>query len=163
VKIKVIITLPRSVRIPSPARSNPEVHKRMLAGIAREAKGEAIAANAPKEPLLEARSGTDAVFNDPALTLRMAAAVRAVLGTDKVVEMPAQMGSEDFSQFGNAGVQAVLLHIGAVDAAKLEASRKSGAPVPSVHSAQFAPERDLTLRAAIGAEIAILLDLMKAR
>lgn len=91
------------------------------------------------------------MFNDPALTLRMAAAVRALLGTDKVVEMPAQMGSEDFSQFGNAGVQAVLLlHIGAVDAAKLEASHKSGAPLPSVHSASFAPEREPTLKAALG-------------
>jgi hippurate hydrolase len=33
--------------------------------------------------------------------------------------MPAKMTSEDFSQYGLAGVPAVLLHIGAVDPAKL--------------------------------------------
>ena len=141
---------------------DPEVHKRLLAGIAREAKGQALAANAPKEPLIETKAATDAVYNDVALTQRMVAAARASLGADKVVEMPAQMGGEDFSQFGLAGVQAVLLHIGAIDAAKLEASRKSGVPVPGVHSPLFAPEHEPTLKAAIGAELAILLDLMKA-
>lgn len=92
----------------------------------------------------------------------MVAAARASLGADKVVEMPAQMGSEDFSQFGLAGVQAVLLHVGAIDAAKLEAARKSGVPVPGIHSPHFAPEHEPTLKAAIGDELAIKLDLMKA-
>jgi hippurate hydrolase len=72
------------------------------------------------------------------------------------------MGGEDFSQYGLAGVRAVLLHIGAVDPAKLAASRAGGPPVASIHSAQFAPEREPTLKAAIAAEIAILLDLLKA-
>ncbi len=155
--------IPDEVKLQLTVRSlDPEVHKRLLAGIAREAKGEALAANAPKEPLIETKAATDAVYNDVALTQRMVAAARASLGVDKVVEMPAQMGGEDFSQFGLAGVQAVLLHIGAIDAAKLEAARKSGVPVPGVHSSQFAPEREPTLKAAIGAELAILLDLMKA-
>jgi len=60
------------------------------------------------------------------------------------------------------GVRAVLLHIGAVDAAKLEAARTSGQPLPGVHSPLWAPEREPTLKAAISAETAILLDLMKA-
>jgi hypothetical protein len=72
-----------------------------------------------------------------------------------------QMGSEDFSQFGLAGVHAVLLHIGAVDAAKLEESRRSGVPLPGVHSPLWAPEREPTIKAAIITETAILLDLMK--
>jgi len=66
-----------------------------------------------------------------------------------VVELPAQMGGEDFSQFGLAGVRAVLLHVGAVDAAKLEASHKSGVPVPGLHSPLWAPEREPTIKAAI--------------
>jgi hippurate hydrolase len=117
--------------------------------------------NAPKEPLIETRSSTDAVYNDPALTQRAVAAARAALGADNVVEMPAQMGSEDFSQFGVAGVHGVLLHIGAVDAAKLEESRKTGVPVPGVHSALWAPVREPTIKAAIDAETAILMDLLK--
>jgi hippurate hydrolase len=140
---------------------DPAVHKRLIAALERQAKGEALAANAPKEPLIETRSNTDAVYNDPELTQRMVAAARAALGADQVIEMPAQMGGEDFSQFGLAGVRAVLLHVGAVDAAKLEASRTSGAPVPGVHSPLWAPEREPTIKAAISAETAILMDLLK--
>jgi len=77
-----------------------------------------------------------------------------------VVEMPSQMGGEDFSQFGLAGVRAVLLHIGAVDPAKLEAARKSGVPGPTVHSPLWAPEYQPTIKAAILAETAILMDLL---
>jgi amidohydrolase len=138
--------IPDQVKLQITVRSlDPAVHKRLLAAIARQAKGEALAANAPKEPLIETKSNTDAVYNDPELTQRMVAAARAALGADRVVEMPAQMGGEDFSQFGLAGVRAVLLHVGAVDAAKLEASRKSGVPVPAVHSPLWSPEREPTI------------------
>ena len=69
--------------------------------------------------------------------------------------MTAQMGGEDFSQFGLAGVPSVLLHIGGVDAAELEAARKSGVPVPSVHSPLWAPVHEPTIKAAIAAVSAI--------
>jgi hippurate hydrolase len=138
------------------------VQQRLLSSIEREANGEAQAANAPKQPLIETKSSTESVYNDPDTTQRAVAAARASLGADKVVEMPAQMGSEDFSQFGLAGVHAVLLHVGAVDAAKLEESRKTGVPLPGPHSPLWAPVREPTIKAAIGAETAILMDLMKS-
>jgi len=154
--------IPDQVKLQITVRSlDPAVQKRLLAAIARQAKGEALAANAPKEPLIETKSNTDAVYNDPELTQRMVAAARAALGADRVVEMPAQMGGEDFSQFGLAGGRSVLLHVGAVDATKLEESKKTGVPVPGVHSPLWAPVREPTLKAAIGAETAILMDLMK--
>jgi hippurate hydrolase len=154
--------IPDQVKLAMTVRSlDPAVHKRLLAAIERQAKGEALAANAPKEPLVETTFNTDAVYNDPELTERMVAAARAALGAERVVEMPAQMGGEDFSQFGLAGVRAVLLHIGAVDAAKLEGSRKSGVPVPGVHSSLWAPEREPTIKAAIRAQTAILMDMLE--
>jgi hippurate hydrolase len=155
--------IPEQVKLLLTVRTfNPEARKRMLAAIEREAKGEALAANAPKEPLVEVKSGTDAVNNDPELTRQMAAVLRTALGPNNVVEMPAEMTSEDFSQYGLAGVHAVLLHIGAVDPAKLEASRQTGAPIPKLHSPQWAPEREPTLKVAITAETAILANLLKA-
>lgn len=155
--------IPDQVKLQLTVRSfKPETQKRLLDAIARVAKGEALAANAPKEPLVEIRSGTDPVDNDMELTQRMVAVARAELGDSNVVQMPALMGSEDFSQFGRAGVRAVLLHIGAVDAEKLAASHKSGQPLPGVHSPLWAPEHEPTLKAAISAETAILLDLMRA-
>jgi hippurate hydrolase len=127
--------IPEQVKLQLTVRSlDPAVQKRLIASIERQAKAEAQAAGAPKAPELEIKSNTDAVYNDPELTARMVAAMRAALGDDRVVEMPAQMGGEDFSQFGLAGVRAVLLHIGAVDPAKLEQARKTGVSPPSVHS-----------------------------
>jgi len=155
--------IPDQVKLQLTVRSfDAALQKRLIGAIARQARGEAIAANAPKEPTVEVKNGTDPVINDAQLTQRMVAAARAELGVDNVVEMPAQMGGEDFSQFGLNGVRAVLLHVGAVDAAKLEAARKAGESLPGVHSPLWAPEREPTLKAAIGAETAILLDLMKA-
>jgi hippurate hydrolase len=155
--------IPEQVKLMLTVRTfSPEARKRLLAAIEREAKGEAVAANAPKEPLVEMKAGTDAVKNDPELTLRMAAVLRTALGPKNVVEMPAEMTSEDFSQYGLAGVRAVLLHIGAVDPEKLEASRQSGTPLPKLHTPQWAPEREPTLKAAITGETAILMDLLKS-
>ena len=155
--------IPDQARLQFTVRSmEPELQKRLLAGIERTAKAVALAANAPKEPTLETKNATDPVYNDPETTLRMVAAARAALGADRVVEMPAKMGSEDFSQFGLAGVRAVLLHVGAVDPAKLAEAQRSGVPVPDVHSPFWAPEREPTIKAAITAETAILLDFMKS-
>ncbi len=156
--------IPDQVKLQITVRSlDPAVQKRLLAAIARQAKFEALAANAPREPLLEVTANTDAVYNDPELTQRMVAAARAVMGVGQVVEMPAQMSGEDFSQFGLAGVRAVLLAVGAVDAAKLEASHKSGVPVPGVHSPLWAPERAPTIKAAFRAETAILMALLNGK
>jgi amidohydrolase len=155
--------IPEQVKLSLTVRTfNREARKRLLSAIEREAKGEAVAANAPKEPLVEVKAGTDAVNNDPELTQHMAGVLRRALGPKNVVEMPAEMTSEDFSQYGLAGVRAVLLHIGAVDPAKLDASRHSGIPLPKLHSPQWAPEREPTLKAAITSETAVLLELLKS-
>jgi hippurate hydrolase len=138
------------------------VRKRVLASIAREVKGEAMAANAPKEPLVEVKPGADAVYNDPALVERMAGTLQGALGAQNVTEMPAKMTSEDFANYGQAGIKAILLHVGAVAPSKLAAARQAGVSLPGPHSPQWAPEFEPTVRAAITAETAILLDLFGA-
>jgi hippurate hydrolase len=74
--------------------------------------------------------------------------------------MPAQMTSEDFSQYGLAGVPAVLLHIGAVDPATLKAAEANGTVLPGPHSPQWAPNLEPTLKALVTAETLMLMDLM---
>src|SRR5512144_568136 len=94
-----------------------DVRTRVLAAIARVAKGEAAAADAPREPEVKVRDDdhTASTFNDPALTRRLAGAVSAVLGPDRVQERKPVMGGEDFSAYGRAGVPAAILWIGAQD------------------------------------------------
>jgi len=154
--------VPDEVRLELSVRTlKLEVRERTLAAIRRIAKGEADASGAPKEPLVSAPEvARPPVINDPKLTLRLAEALKKALGEAKVVEMPSKMTSEDFAEYGAAGVPAVLLHIGAVEATKLAEARRTGVPVPAPHSPQWAPERQPTLKAAIRAETAALLALL---
>jgi hippurate hydrolase len=143
----------------------PEVRARTLAAIRRITKGEAEAAGAPREPQVDApaRANNAVVYNDPQLTLRLADALKKGLGEKNVVEMPPKMTSEDFAEYGLAGVPSALLHIGAVDPVKLARARQTGIPVPAPHSPEWAPERETTLKAAIRAETTELLELLRTR
>lgn len=155
--------IPDQVRMELSVRTfSEDVRKRTLASIERIVRAEAAAAGAPRDPLIEfANAGIGATFNDPALTTRVAGVLKIALGADRVVEMPAKMTSEDFSEYGRAGVPAVLLHIGAVNAAKLAQARTSGVPVPAPHSPEWLPELEPTLKGAVRAEVAALLELLK--
>jgi hippurate hydrolase len=157
--------IPDEVRLQLSVRTyTDDVRTRTFAAIRRVAKGEATAAGAPKEPLVETpERGNPSVYNDPTLTLRLADALKRGLGDAVVVEMPAKMTSEDFSEYGLAGVPSALLHVGAVHPTKLAAARQSGIPVPAPHSPEWAPEREPTLKGAIRAETTALLELFRVK
>jgi len=153
--------IPSEVRLQLTVRTyTPEVRARVLAAIRRIARGEAEAAGAPREPQVDVpATGNHPVYNDPALTNRLAAALKRGLGEANVVEMPPKMTSEDFAEYGRAGIPAALLHIGAVNPAQLAEARKTGIPVPPPHSPEWAPDLEPTLKAAIRAEVTELLEL----
>jgi hippurate hydrolase len=149
--------IPDEVRMQMTVRTyDAKVREHILASIKRQVEAEATAANAPKMPEVKIVGGTDPVYNDPALTSRMASALRSALGSDAVREMPAKMTSEDFSQYGRDGVSAVLLHIGAVNPAALA----KGDKIPDLHSPFWAPELEPTLRALVSAEVIMLMNLL---
>jgi hypothetical protein len=139
--------IPDEVRLQLSVRTyTSEVRARTLAAIRRIAKGEADAAGAPRVPEVDVSASSNApVYNDPALTLRLAGALKKALGEPNVVEMTQKMTSEDFAEYGLAGVPSALLHIGAVDPVKLAAARQTGIPVPAPHSPAWAPEREPTI------------------
>lgn len=103
------------------------------------------------------------MVNDPALTQRVAKALMRELGPKKIKDAPPEMASEDFSQFQRAGVPTLMLRVGAVDRVKYDESLKSGAILPSLHSALFAPDREPTIKAAVAAEVITLRELMPAK
>ena len=104
------------------------------------------------------------VYNDPALTARLAAALKAGLGDKLVVEMPAKMSSEDFSQYWASGkVLSALLHVGAVNPMKFAEIQRTGIPGPAPHSPEWAPDREPTLKGAIRAEVTELLELFRSK
>ncbi len=152
--------IPDEVRMLMSVRSYDEkVRKHLIASIKRQLDAESAAADAPTPPSIKVTPGAEAVYNDPQLTARMVDALRHSLGAESVVEMPAKMTSEDFSEYGRAGARAVLLHIGAVNPATLA----SGAKVPDLHSPQWFPELEPTLRSLVAAEVVMLTDLLAAQ
>jgi amidohydrolase len=156
--------VPDEVRLELSVRTfTMPVRTRTLSAIARVAKGEAAAAGA-QDPVIRLPAAVrPPVSNDAALTLRLAAALKKNLGEEHVTEMPAKMTSEDFAEYGVAGVPSALLHIGAVEPGKLEEARRTGIPVPAPHSPEWAPAREPTLKGAIRAEVTELLELFSTR
>jgi amidohydrolase len=159
--------IPDEVRLQLSVRTYTlEVRRKTMAAIRRIARGEAISAGAFREPEIIAREDSavslTTVYNDPALTARLAAALKTALGDKAVVEMPPKMTSEDFAEYWNTGkVPSALLHIGAVNASRFAEIQKTGIPGPAPHSPEWAPDREPTLKAAIRAEVTELLELFK--
>jgi len=155
--------IPDEVQLQLTVRSFTDpVRQHLLSAIDRIAKAEAAAAGAPREPLIERSGPTQALVNDSALTRRVSAALIRELGPAQVKDTPPEMASEDFAEFQLAGVPTLMMRIGAVEHGKYDAAMKSGAPLPSLHSSQFAPDREPTIKAAMTAEVLALRELMPA-
>jgi hippurate hydrolase len=154
--------IPDAVKLQLTVRAFREtVRQRLLAGIARIAKAEAEAAGAPKLPEMKIVDVSSHVtVNDPALTERVAAALRRELGDAKVSAIPPETASEDFSEYGLSGVPSVIYRLGAAEPGAWETARRNGTSLPSLHSALFAPDRKATIVTGIRSEVAVLLDLL---
>ena len=143
-----------------------EVRKRMLASIDRITKGIALAAGIPADraPIVKVSNTqfTAATYNDPALTERLAGVFTRALGAENVVKLPPVMMSEDFGYFSlDKTIPSVDFSLGAVDPEKVKQSRATGTPLPSLHSALFAPLPEPTLRTGVKAMTSAVLELMK--
>src|SRR5262249_41133806 len=140
--------IPDEVKLELTVRTfKPDTRKSVLASIDRIAKGVALAAGIPENraPLVEVDKVSAApTYNDPALTDRLAQALKRGMSPQGVVEMEQMMVSEDFGQFGLDGkIPTCMLNVGAVDPAKIA----SGVRLPSLHSSEFAPLPEPTIRA----------------
>jgi hippurate hydrolase len=104
-----------------------------------------------------------ATYNDPQLTLRLAQVFKNALGKENVEEGEPIMASEDFGRFGLANHQIPVCQfsLGAVDAEKLAESRRTGVPVPGLHSSLWAPVPEPTLRTGVKSMTSAVLELMK--
>jgi hippurate hydrolase len=113
-------------------------------------------------PTVEIAESTPATLNDVAMAERVRVAAVAALGNDRVDEAKAVMGSEDVGLFTLDGkIPGAMYWLGAADAEKLAESRKTGVPLPSLHSALFAPVYAPAIESGVAAMTAMALDLLK--
>ncbi len=155
--------IPDQVQLLLTVRSfKPEVQKHLLASIARITKDEAAAAGAPQEPKVDVSEGLTATVNDPHLAERLFRALQPILGPQNVVDDQRRAVSEDFSEFGNAGIPSVMLFVGAVKPEKLAEAQRTGETLPSLHSSKWAPDLEPTMRTAIVSEVGSALSLFSS-
>ncbi len=153
--------IPDEVKLQLTVRSyKPEVRQQILDAIERIAKGESIAAGSPRPPSITLTEGTPATYNDPELMKRVLPAIIRGLGAENVREGTPTMGGEDFSEYGRAGVPAVLLWIGTVEPTRFQAAQKAGETLPSLHSGVFAPDRERTIRTGVTTLVSAALELL---
>ena len=143
-----------------------DVRQRILASIERIAKGVAAAAGIPDDraPIMKVIESENApsLYNDPQLTERMANALGKAIGPDNVIKSPPLMASEDFGIFNlDHQIPSFYFWLGAMAPEKIAASRKSGKPLPSLHSSLFEPLPEPTLRTGVKAMTTVVLELMK--
>ncbi|HEV2598232.1 amidohydrolase [Sphingopyxis sp.] len=144
-----------------------EVRDHLLDGIARIAKGEAIAAGVPEDrmPVVSVQKDeyTPATFNTVDFTEEMAAYLTTSFGSDRVVKMPPVMGGEDFSRYSrdeNKDVKSLIVWVGGVPQAEYDAAKKDGRTLPSLHSPFWAPDAPVVISTATEALTAMTMKLM---
>lgn len=132
--------VPGEVRLQLTARSYTEaVRQALREGITRLANAEAAGGRSPKPPLITIENGAVATVNDDAVMTRLRPALTSALGAESVRSVERSMAGEDFGAYGDAGgFPSALVWVGAVEPARFAASK--GVGLPSLHSAQFAPD-----------------------
>ncbi len=157
--------IPDSVDLQVTVRSYSDgTRSRLLEGIRRNAQAEAAAAGAPRPPEVTVGESTPATVNDPELVRRTVEALKRTLGSERVVEVPRIMGSEDFTYYGREGIPAFMFNLGTTALARLEESRRpGGTPLPSLHSSKYAPDREASIRDGVRAALAAVLGLLQPR
>lgn len=158
--------IPDEARLQITVRSYAdETRDHLLKGIARIAKGEALAAGMPEDKLPKVTVSdpyTPATYNTPEFTERVMTGLKQRF-EDRVMETPAVMGGEDFSQFYRAdreNVESLIFWVGGVPQGEWERAQKGEIELPSLHSSLWAPDAQAVISTATEALVAATLDLM---
>jgi amidohydrolase len=132
----------------------PEVRRQLLEGIARIARGEALAAGVPEDRMpvvtvVEAQY-TPATVNTEALTQSTAARFREHFGEARVQQTQPVMGGEDFSRYHIADprIESLIFWVGGVPQARWDAVHGDVTQLPSLHSPFWAPEAETVIATA---------------
>jgi hippurate hydrolase len=159
--------IPDEARLQITVRSYADkTRQHLLDGIARIARGEALAAGMPEDKLPRVTVQdpyTPATYNTPEFTDRVMEVLKDRF-EGRVFETPPVMGGEDFSQYyraDKANVESLIFWVGGVPEAEFEKATKGEIALPSLHSSFWAPDAPLVISTATESMTAATLDLMK--
>ena len=160
--------IPSEVKLEITARTfSDKARQIIIDGIRRTAAGVALSAGVPEDlaPIVSVLENESApvMYNDPALTARIKAALVTALGAQNVLSSSPVMESEDFGNFGLDGhkIPSLMFGLGAMDAGKLAEARAAGKSLPGPHNALFQPVPEPTLRAGVTAMSSVAIALLQ--
>jgi amidohydrolase len=131
--------VPDEARLKATVRTyDSGVRQRVLDAVERIARRECESAGCPQPPTISYATRCSATVNDPEVTGTVARAHRDSLGAEAVLDKAPEMGSEDFGEFGAAGVPSVFYFFGVMDPARF-ADPFDTSRVPYAHSPDYAP------------------------
>ena len=161
--------IPDKARLQLTVRSySPESRRKLLDGIERIARGEAIAAGMPDDrmPVVSVDPGyTPTTYTTEQLSDRLLALWDSHFGPDRVVELKPVMTGEDFGQFwlADQSKESVLFWVGGVPRAKWDEAGGDTSKLPSLHSPFWAPDAEAVIATATEAMTVAALDILKKR
>lgn len=144
-----------------------ETRAKLLDGIKRIARGEAIAAGMPEDrmPVVSLREAefTPATYNTPEFTVEMAKLFETRFGKERVVQSKPVMGGEDFSRYRRAdeNIKSMIFWVGGVPMAEYQQAQTEGTKLPSLHSPFWAPDAEKVILTGAEALTAATLQIMK--
>lgn len=147
--------IPSTVELNLTIRSYEEqVREQILREIQRTADGVAAAHGAPRSPEVRHLSeGTPAGYNDPDWVQRLSPVFRSVVGKDGLHDLPPGTIGEDFARYSRElKIPGVMFLLGAADPAQVA----SGGALPTLHSADFAPDAPKALPIGVRLVVAAL-------
>ncbi len=157
--------IPDEVHLQLTIRSySDEVREKLIAAIKRISIGQAMAAGLPEEkhPLVKVKDEyTPAAYNDPKLVARVNGVFEKWFGKDVLIERKPTMGGEDFGRYGRTEhkIPIYMFRLGGVSSAAMKQAQALGQPLPSLHSAKFAPDT-ACIKTGVTAMSAAILELL---
>ena len=143
-----------------------ETRAKLLNGIKRIVKGEAIASGISEDLMPEVTVEdpyTRSTYNSPEFTQEAIDYLQTKMGKQRAQITPSVMGGEDFGEFRRAdedNIKSVIFWVGGSPMDKIAAAKSGGAPPPSLHSPFWAPEADKVIGAGSQALTLTALRLM---
>lgn len=143
-----------------------ETRERLIRGIERIARGEAIAAGVPDDrmPVVSVKDEfTPAAYNPPAFANEMAGLLKAYFPEGRVIEAKPSMGGEDFGRYYRAdkNINSFIFWVGGVPADQMAKAAAGQLTLPSLHSPFWAPEADKVIATASEAMTMLALNILK--
>lgn len=143
-----------------------ESRKLLLDGIARIAKGEAMAAGMSQDKMPTvtiADPYTPSTYNTPEFTEKVMTGFRTRFGDGQVMQVPSVMGGEDFGQFYRAdpdNIESLIFWVGGVPKEQFDAVQAGEGSLPSLHSPFWAPDAEAVIATAAEALSSATLELL---